>query len=89
MIRIIIRMSSRNKRASKHATFSFDAEDRERIELLRVELGRQGHLLNRSEVVRLGLLVLAEQNSLTIRSRVEKLKRLRPGRLPRKTRSPN
>lgn len=77
-------MSSRNKRGlSEHATFSFNPEDRERIETLRARLGRQGHLLNRSEVVRLGLLVLAGQSGPSIDSGIVQLKRLRPGRVPR------
>lgn len=87
MIRIIAYMSSKRRSGSEHATFSFDADDRERIELLRIEFGRQGHLLNRSEVVRLGLLVLSEQSSVIVGSRVEKLKRLRPGRVPRRKRA--
>src|SRR5258708_28563786 len=81
MIRTICSMSSRNKQGTpEHATFSLGADDQDRIEVLRLKLGRQGHLLNRSEVVRLGLLALMHESGPTIDAVVDQLKRLRPGR---------
>lgn len=73
---------SRSKNGStRHATFSFGPEDQDRIEELRKRLGHRGHLLNRSEVVRLALMALASQSETTIDSVVEQLERLRPGRV--------
>lgn len=63
------------------ATFSIPTEDAARIEHLRLEVARAGHLLNRSEVVRLGLLALEGTNSATINDLVSKLSRKRPGRV--------
>jgi hypothetical protein len=63
-----------------HATFSFGPGDRDRVEDLRTRLGRQGHLLNRSEIVRLGLLTLERQRDAEVESIVKQLPRLRPGR---------
>jgi hypothetical protein len=69
--------------SSRHATFSLSPDDRERIDALRARLGREGLLLNRSEVVRLGLLALDGQPATSIASIFEHLKRLRPGRAPK------
>jgi hypothetical protein len=73
----------KNQGSSQHATFSLSLDDLERIDALRARLGRQALLVNRSEVVRLGLLALEEQSSTTVTSIVDQLKRLRPGRIPK------
>ena len=62
------------------ATFSIPPEDADRIERVRLEVARAGHLLNRSEVMRLGLLALEGTSSATINDLVAKLSRKRPGR---------
>jgi len=62
------------------ATFSIPTEDAARIERLRLVVARAGHLLNRSEVVRLGLLALENANSSAVEDLVAKLERKRPGR---------
>ncbi len=85
MIRMIYGVSMRSRQdPPKHATFSVSSEDRQRIEELRVRLGQRGHLLNRSEVVRLSLLTLHAQSDTAIDSLVEQLRRRRPGRVPKK-----
>lgn len=82
---MIYLVSRRIKRElSKHATFSFGPGDEDRIDQIRLRLGQQGHLLNRSEVVRLAILALANESDLGIDSAVEQLKRLRPGRPPKR-----
>jgi hypothetical protein len=69
--------------APQHATFSFGIEDQARVHALRKRLGLLGHLLNRSEVIRLSLLALSELDTATINSLVGHLERLRPGREPK------
>ena len=77
-------MSSRSKdEASKHATFSFGPGDHARIDELRIRMGQKGHLLNRSEVVRLALLSLESLGDVEIDDIIERLRRLRPGRTSR------
>ena len=63
-------------------TFSLTKEDTSRIEELRRLLGREGVLLNKSEVVRLGLLALEAESADTRSRLVSRLVRLRPGRKP-------
>jgi hypothetical protein len=82
-IRIIYTVPHDERSRSQHATFSFGPDDGGRIEALRTKLGRRGHLLNRSEIVRLALIALAAQDASDVDSFVEQLKRLRPGRAPR------
>ena len=77
-------MSSGDTRSvPQHATFSFGIEDQARVHALRKRLGLLGHLLNRSEVIRLSLLALSELDTATINALVRQLERLRPGREPR------
>jgi hypothetical protein len=84
MIRMIRHMSRRTRRERPiHATFSLSSEDAERIETLRLRLGQMGHLLNRSETVRLALLSLHSQDDAVVDSLLDQLERLRPGRVPR------
>jgi len=72
-------------RTSKPAigTFALPIDDSQRIERLRVALAKRGHLLNRSEVVRLGLLALEGLSGERTNTLVAKLERRRPGRKPR------
>jgi hypothetical protein len=65
------------------STFSLSQADFDRIDAIRSGLARRGHILNKSEVVRLALICLegapAEQQSL-----LDELARLKPGRPRRK-----
>src|SRR5262245_712651 len=76
-------MSSLRRRppSQQHVTFSFNTKDCYHIEDMRVKLARQGQLLNKSEIARLGLLALEEQSPSAVKSFVGKLERLRPGPL--------
>jgi hypothetical protein len=77
-------MSSGGRRpAPQHATFSFGTGDQERLDALRKRLGHLGHLLNRSEVIRLSLLALSAQDNAAINALIGQLERLRPGREPK------
>ena len=71
--------------ATTRPTFALPTEDSDRIERLQVALASSGHVLNRSEVVRLGLLALefvADENQASYL--VKKLHRRKPGRRPQK-----
>jgi hypothetical protein len=64
----------------RSVTLSVSARDQERIEELRVRLARHGCVLNKSEVVRLGLSALLSMSSSASAELVEELKRFKPGR---------
>lgn len=63
-------------------TFSLTIEDSLRIDALRADLAREAVLVNRSEVVRLGLLALEAANASGRQRLVRRLQRRRPGRQP-------
>lgn len=56
--------------------FSMQEADAQLIEALRLRCATQGMLMNQSEVVRVGLRVLAEMNDEELRDRAGKLERL-------------
>lgn len=56
--------------------FSMQEADAQLIEALRVRWATQGMLMNQSEVVRLGLHVLADMNDGDLKARAAKLERL-------------
>ncbi|TAM50089.1 MAG: hypothetical protein EPN61_02425 [Burkholderiaceae bacterium] len=56
--------------------FSMQEADAQLIEALRVRCATQGMLMNQSEVVRVGLRVLAEMSDEELRNRAAKLERL-------------
>lgn len=62
------------------STFSIPPADGDRIDRVRLRLAQAGHLLNRSEVVRLGLIALDDVDQNIIGTLVERLDRMRPGR---------
>jgi len=65
-------------------TFSLSQDDSKRIESIRSAFARQGHILNRSEVVRLALSFLERGSPVRRKALVSELARLRPGRPPAK-----
>jgi hypothetical protein len=67
-----------------HATFSLSAEDVDRIADLRRRLRHD--LLTKSEVIRLGLLLLSEKSEAAIDPLLKKLPRFQPGRPPKEKR---
>lgn len=62
------------------STFSIPPAEEDRIDRVRLRLAQAGHLLNRSEVVRLGLIALEDVHEDTIGTLVDRLDRMRPGR---------
>lgn len=60
--------------------FSMQETDAQLIEALRVRCATQGMLMNQSEVVRVGLHVLADMNDGDLKDRAAKLERLAPVR---------
>ncbi len=62
------------------ATFSLSPDDFERIESLRSALAKEGHILNKSEIVRLALLALATSSPAQRNPVLVDLARLKPGR---------
>lgn len=62
------------------STFSIPPAEGDRIDRVRIRLAQAGHLLNRSEVVRLGLIALEDVHQDTIGTLVDRLDRMRPGR---------
>lgn len=56
--------------------FSMQEADAQLIEALRVRCATQGMLMNQSEVVRVGLHVLADMNDGDLKDRAAKLERL-------------
>lgn len=56
--------------------FSMQEADAQLIEALRVRCATQGMLMNQSEVVRVGLHVLADMNDRELKDRAAKLERL-------------
>jgi hypothetical protein len=65
-------------------TFSLSQDDTNRIESIRSAFARQGHILNRSEVVRLALNFLKRTSPTRHKALLSELERLRPGRPSRK-----
>jgi hypothetical protein len=62
------------------STFALPSEDSDRIERLRVALASSGYVLNRSEIVRLGLLALENLEPDHASNLICKLQRRKPGR---------
>jgi hypothetical protein len=62
------------------STFAIPSEDSDRIERLRLALAGSGHLLNRSEIVRLGLLALENIGPDLTADVISQLRRRKPGR---------
>ena len=62
------------------ATFSLPSQAIEDLDDLRRSMGKRGFLLNRSELVRLGLAALRRLPEKQIRQEVEALDRLKAGR---------
>lgn len=75
----------RSSQGSGVSTFSLPAGEGGRIERIRLRLARSGHLLNRSEVVRLALLALEHVGDDVVEVLVSRLERQRPGRPPAKS----
>lgn len=61
-------------------TFSLSQDDSNRVESIRSAFARQGHILNRSEVVRLALSFFQRASPASYRVLLRELERLRPGR---------
>jgi hypothetical protein len=61
-------------------TFSLSPDDSNRIESIRSALAREGHILNRSEVVRLALTALEGVPAKRHKALLDDLEHLRPGR---------
>jgi len=61
-------------------TFSLSQDDTNRIESIRSVFARKGHILNRSEVVRLALNFLKRASPASHKTLLSELERLRPGR---------
>ena len=66
--------------SAARSTFAISEEDNDQIERIRTRLGKAGHLLNRSEVIRLGLNALDEAQADVLDGLVTHLDRRRPGR---------
>lgn len=60
--------------------FSMQEADAQLIDALRVRCAAQGMLLNQSEIVRVGLHVLANMDDLDLKDRASKLERLAQAR---------
>lgn len=61
-------------------TFSMPAEEHARIEQMRLVAAKENVLVNKSEIVRAALLLLAEVNSDDLLKRLAELKKGKPGR---------
>ena len=61
-------------------TFSMPAEEHARIEQMRLVAAKENVLVNKSEIVRAALLLLAEVNSDDLLKRLAGLKKGKPGR---------
>lgn len=62
------------------ATFSLPDSCLEQLDRLQVKFGRKGHILNRSEVVRVGLAALEQMKQDELQSMVAYVERLKAGR---------
>ncbi len=62
------------------ATFSLPNSCLEQLDRLQVKFGRKGHILNRSEVVRIGLAALERMKQNDLQSTVDYVQRLKAGR---------
>lgn len=62
------------------ATFSLPNTCLEQLDRLQVKFGRKGHILNRSEVVRIGLATLERMKQNELQSTVDYVERLKAGR---------
>jgi hypothetical protein len=71
-----------DREAAVRATFSLPGQAIRDIEQLRMLLGRRGVLLNRSELVRLGLAALHRLPERELMQVVDSLQRLKAGRPP-------
>jgi hypothetical protein len=60
-------------------SFSFFPEDTARIERIQLRFARFGHLLNRSEAVRVALLGIEDVDAATASDLLDRLERRRPG----------
>jgi hypothetical protein len=65
------------------STFSLSQTDSDRIEAIRAAFAKNGHMLNKSEVIRLALICLEAGAPQVQTALVRKLARLRPGRPPK------
>lgn len=65
---------------SSVSTFSIPHADGDRIDRVRLRFAQLGHLLNRSEVVRLGLIALEDSSPEAASVLVNQLDRKLPGR---------
>ena len=61
-------------------TFSMSPDDSKRIESIRSTFARRGHILNKSEVVRLALRFLQSASPTRHKALLRELERFRPGR---------
>lgn len=61
-------------------TFSMPSSDHSLIEQLRTRAAREGHITNKSEIVRAGLHGLAALDAAQLVILLEKLERIKPGR---------
>jgi hypothetical protein len=71
---------SKNTERVVRATFSLPGSAIKEIETLREKLGRNGQLLNKSEVVRVGLAVLDSMTKSSANKFIGKIERLKAGR---------
>ncbi|OMG51672.1 hypothetical protein BJN45_17290 [Azonexus hydrophilus] len=62
------------------ATFSLPSSCLEQLDRLQVEFGRKGHILNRSEVVRIGLAALERMRQDELQSAATYVEHLKAGR---------
>jgi hypothetical protein len=66
--------------STMRVTFSLSEDDSKRVEAIRSVFAKEGHTLNRSEVVRLALSLLQRASPTRHKTLLGELKRLRPGR---------
>lgn len=73
-------VASAQKEVVTRDTFSMPAEEHARIEQMRLVAAKENVLVNKSEIVRAALLLLAEVNSDDLLKRLAGLKKGKPGR---------
>lgn len=71
---------SKKKPHAIRATFSLPSETIEDIEGLRQKFAKDGHILNRSELIRVGLAALDTLSERSARKLISEIERLKAGR---------
>lgn len=64
----------------KKDTFSFPEDDYALLDKIKNKLLKHSHVLNKSEIVRLGLIVLNEYNELDLVKQASKIRKIKVGR---------